>query len=87
MKFKYFLSSVLSILLLTACNNKSDSIYLDSKYSDQKRVEDLLSRMTLEEKVAQMCQYVGLNYLESDEDTLTAEEILNSDPELLTRVF
>ena len=79
MKFKYFLSSVLSILLLTACNNKSDSIYLDSKYSDQKRVEDLLSRMTLDEKVAQMCQYVGLNYLESDEDTLTAQEILNSD--------
>ena len=56
MKFKNFLSSVLSILLLTACNNKSDSIYLDSKYSDQKRVEDLLSRMTLEEKDAQMTQ-------------------------------
>ena len=31
MKFKYFLSSVLSILLLTACNNKSDS-YSDTKY-------------------------------------------------------
>ena len=35
--------------------------------------------MTLEEKVAQMCQYVGLNYLDSNEDSLTAEEILNSD--------
>ena len=79
MKFKYFLNSVLCLFLLTTCNDKSESIYLDSNYSDQERVEDLLTRMTLEEKVAQMCQYVGLNYLESDEDTLTAEEILNSD--------
>ena len=61
MKFKYFLSSVLCLFLITACNNKSESIYLDSNYSDQERVEDLLTRMTLEEKVAQMCQYVGLN--------------------------
>ena len=79
MKFKYFLGFVLSSFLLAACNNSSESIYLDSNYSYQERVDDLLSRMTIEEKVAQMCQYVGLNYLESDEDTLTAEEILNSD--------
>ena len=79
MKFKYFLGFVLSSFLLAACNNSSESIYLDSNYSYQERVDDLLSRMTIEEKVAQMCQYVGLNYLESDEDTLTVEEILNSD--------
>ena len=79
MKFKYFLGFVLSSFLLAVCNNSSESIYLDSNYSYQERVDDLLSRMTIEEKVAQMCQYVGLNYLESDEDTLTAEEILNSD--------
>ena len=79
MKFKYFLGFVLSSFLFAACNNSSESIYLDSNYSYQERVDDLLSRMTIEEKVAQMCQYVGLNYLESDEDTLTAEEILNSD--------
>jgi beta-glucosidase len=77
MKFKYFLSSVL--FLLIACNNKSESIYLDSNYSDQERVEDLLTRMTLEEKVAQMCQYVGLNYLNSENESSLTEEILNSD--------
>ena len=79
MKFKYFLSSVLCLFLLTACNNKSESIYLDSNYSDQKRVEDLLTRMTLEEKVAQMCQYVGLNYLSTENESSLTEEILNSD--------
>ena len=79
MKFKYFLSSVLCLFLLTACNNKSESIYLVSNYSDQERVEDLLTRMTLEEKVAQMCQYVGLNYLSSENESSLTEEILNSD--------
>ena len=79
MKFKYFLSSVLCLFLLTACNNKSESIYLDSNYSDQERVEDLLTRMTLEEKVAQMCQYVGLNYLSTENESSLTEEILNSD--------
>ena len=79
MKFKYFLGFVFSLFLLASCNNNSESIYLDSNYSYQERVDDLLSRMTIEEKVAQMCQYVGLNYLESDEDTLNVQEILNSD--------
>ena len=79
MRFKYFLGFVFSLFLLASCNNNSESIYLDSNYSYQERVDDLLSRMTIEEKVAQMCQYVGLNYLESDEDTLNVQEILNSD--------
>ena len=79
MKFKYFLNSVLCLFLLTTCNDKSESIYLDSNYSDQERVEDLLTRMTLEEKVAQMCQYVGLNYLSSENESSLTEEILNSD--------
>ena len=76
---KYFLCSVLCLFILTACNYKSESIYLDSNYSDQERVEDLLSRMTMEEKVAQMCQYVGLNYLSSENESSLTEDILNSD--------
>ena len=66
-------------IILFSCEKNTDVIYLNSKYSDQQRVDDLISRMTLEEKVAQMCQYVGLNYLDSNEDSLSAEEILNSD--------
>ena len=74
LNFTFFL-----LLIILSCERNTDSIYLNSNYSDQQRVEDLISRMTIEEKVAQMCQYVGLNYLDSNEDSLTAEEILNSD--------
>lgn len=35
--------------------------YLDPSQPVEKRVEDLLSRMTLEEKVGQMCQYSGFS--------------------------
>ncbi|MEM1507168.1 MAG: beta-glucosidase BglX [Candidatus Bathyarchaeia archaeon] len=35
-------------------------LYLDSNQPIDKRVEDLLSRMTLEEKIGQMCQYSGV---------------------------
>ncbi|MCX8170667.1 MAG: glycoside hydrolase family 3 C-terminal domain-containing protein, partial [Candidatus Bathyarchaeota archaeon] len=35
-------------------------LYLDSNQPIEKRIEDLLSRMTLEEKIGQMCQYSGV---------------------------
>lgn len=35
-------------------------IYLDPNQPIDRRVEDLLSRMTLEEKIGQMCQYSGI---------------------------
>ena len=43
------------------------------------RVADLMSRMTLEEKVAQMCQYVGPEHMQKAEQDLTEEEMLQSD--------
>jgi beta-glucosidase len=38
---------------------QADSSYLDPKLPAQQRAELLLAQMTLEEKVGQMCQYVG----------------------------
>lgn len=38
-----------------------------------------MSRMTLEEKIAQMCQYVGLEHIKENEKKLTAEQIKKMD--------
>jgi len=46
------------------CVGKSSSgkpLYLDPKRPIEKRVEDLLRRMTMEEKIGQMCQYSGFS--------------------------
>ena len=53
--------------------------YLNKALSPDVRVEDLMERMTIKEKVGQMCQFVGFNYLARTNKGMTAEEILNSD--------
>jgi beta-glucosidase len=42
---------------------QNNPLYLDSNADIKDRLSDLMARMTLEEKVGQMCQYVGLEYL------------------------
>lgn len=37
-------------------------LYLDQKQPIEKRVSDLIKRMTLKEKIAQLCQYVGIEH-------------------------
>ncbi len=55
--------SLLIILLFVRTGFVGETpAYLNSNLSIEKRVDDLLSRMTLEEKVGQMCQYVGLEH-------------------------
>ena len=55
--------------------------YLNEALSPEVRVKDLMERMTIKEKVGQMCQYVGFNYLARSNKGMTAEQILNSDSE------
>jgi len=43
--------------------SQNNPLYLDSNADLEDRLSDLMARMTLEEKVGQMCQYVGLEYL------------------------
>lgn len=38
-----------------------------------------MARMSLEEKIGQMCQFVGFNYLSQSSAEMSAEEVLNSD--------
>ena len=71
------------LLIITAIpflvNAESKLPYLNEALNPELRVEDLMSRMTIKEKVGQMCQYVGFNYLAKSNKGLTAEQILNSD--------
>ncbi len=54
-------------------------VYLNPDAEVADRVKDLMDRMTLDEKVAQMCQYVGLEHMKEAETNLTEEEMKKSD--------
>ena len=51
------------MLFISFKTNNDDPIYLDSFHSIEARVTDLMSRMTLEDKVYQMNQFVGLEHM------------------------
>ena len=53
--------------------------YQNSNLSDDERASDLLSRMTLVEKVGQMCQYVGIEHVKKSEKYLSLEEMQAGD--------
>lgn len=56
------------LLLFFSCNQERSTdnpTYLDPTESIENRVNDLMDRMTLEEKVSQMNQFVGLDHMRS----------------------
>ncbi|QTD37402.1 glycoside hydrolase family 3 C-terminal domain-containing protein [Polaribacter batillariae] len=72
--------------LITACNktekiidNNKKIAYLDTTLSINKRIEDLMSRMTLEDKVYQMCQYVGLEHMKKAETKISKKDLDKND--------
>ncbi len=70
---KKTISLLLSLLAFSAIASKP--VYLDPAQPADKRVKDLMSRMTLEDKVAQMCQYVGPEHMRIFEKGMSAEKI------------
>ncbi|NCG04628.1 MAG: hypothetical protein GWO82_04770, partial [Bacteroidetes bacterium] len=56
MKLKLFIL----IISYVVFGQNNSPIYLNPSVDVDSRVADLMSRMTLEEKVGQMCQYVGI---------------------------
>ena len=54
-------------------------IYKDAKQPVEKRVEDLMSRMTLEEKIAQMTQYVGPNHIRENQKRFKGKGVAKND--------
>lgn len=53
--------------------------YKNPKLTIAQRTDDLLSRMTLAEKIAQMCQYVGLEHIKKAEKRLSQQQLKNND--------
>jgi beta-glucosidase len=53
--------------------------YQNSKLPVEKRVADLLQRLTLEEKIAQMCQYVGPGHIKEAEKNMAQRQMKTSD--------
>ena len=63
MKEKNILMALVFPLLAGACADNKEMLYKDATLPVEVRVADLMKRMTLEEKVAQMCQYVGPQHI------------------------
>ncbi len=76
------LVALFAINLLNSCQSvegHQNADYLDAKVPMEQRVEDLLSKMTLAEKVGQMSQYVGLFHLKKSADLNTPIDMMADD--------
>ncbi|WP_300701786.1 glycoside hydrolase family 3 N-terminal domain-containing protein [Bacteroides sp.] len=77
---KHWLTGLGVTLLCMACGGCSENkeLYKDPSQPVEKRVENLMQQMTLQEKVAQMCQYVGLKHMKAAEKNISVEEMEKS---------
>jgi len=51
---KYFFTPFIMLVFVISCNKSDEVVYKNKEANIEERVADLLARMTLEEKVAQM---------------------------------
>lgn len=73
--FYYIILSLIAFSFTT----KESPFYLNPKAKTADRVKDLMKRMTLEEKIAQMCQYVGMEHMKMAEKNMSVGEMKKSD--------
>ncbi|MGP1378071.1 MAG: glycoside hydrolase family 3 N-terminal domain-containing protein [Prevotella veroralis] len=67
--------AIMAITMNAMAGIKEQPIYKNPKASIEQRVNDLLSRMTLEEKVGQMNQLVGIEHFKQNSASMTTEEL------------
>lgn len=77
MKRRLFGRSLLAVAVLgsACCSDSSEPLYKDVSQPVERRIDDLMGRMTLREKIGQMCQFVGLEHLRMAGRNATPEEI------------
>ena len=74
-----FSLTTLTIGLLISVASQALEPYKNPDLSDEARVDDLLSRMTLIEKVGQMSQFVGPEHIARSEKNMSIEEMQAGD--------
>jgi beta-glucosidase len=84
MSFRKIYITGLLLIVITMINtafvlSEKTPLYLNPKASTAERVKDLMKRMTLEEKIAQMCQYVGMEHMKIAEKNMSVGEMKKSD--------
>ena len=70
---------IFTLSLFLGNSQNETPIYLNPLVNIDERVEDLMVRMTLEEKVYQMNQFVGLDHMREAEKNLTEDELHSND--------
>ena len=68
-------AAIVTIVNMNATTNGKKPVYKDPKAPVEARVNDLLGRMTLEEKVGQMNQLVGIEHFKQNSASMTAAEL------------
>ena len=67
MKLKHLATVTFCLMVAFGCSSEKDPIYKDASADIEARVNDLVNRMTLEEKILQLNQYVlGVNTVENN---------------------
>ena len=67
MKLKHLVTATFCLMVAFGCSSEKDPIYKDASADIEARVNDLVNRMTLEEKILQLNQYVlGVNTVENN---------------------
>lgn len=74
-----FTSTILTMGLSFSAISAGSEPYKNPDLADEVRVDDLLSRMTLIEKIGQMSQFVGPEHIARSEKNMTLEEMQAGD--------
>ncbi len=73
-------NSIVVVALLSAVASFAQKpIYLNPQASIDERLDDIMSRMTLEEKIGQMCQYVAPLHIAETKKRIKGEELIHND--------